>query len=434
MSYVDFLREKTERRHRPGAAGDATAVNPMLHEWQRKIVAKAVGGQREAIWADTGLGKTFMQVEWSRLSVPDGQRGLIVAPLAVCQQTVREAAKLGVEVTYRGNDDDAWTGLAITNVERADRFDSRSLRAVALDEASILKDVTSKTRDMLISHFAPVPHRLECTATPSPNDVVELANHAEFLGVATRREMLATYFVHDAVGYRVKGHARAPMYSWMASWATAVRRPSDLGYSDDGYDLPALDIVDEIVDAHIEPPADQLFAFDLGGVTGRAKIRKETLTARTARAVELVDAERAEPWVLWCGLNDEADTLARDIPGAVNVHGSLSPEEKAELLLAFADGEIRVLITKPSIAAMGLNWQHCARMGFVGLSDSYEAYYQSVRRCWRYGQTRPVRAHVIVSEVETQIPENVRRKEREHRHMTDELIAGMREHDYWKAA
>lgn len=434
MSYSDFLREKTERRHRPGAAGDATAVNPVLHEWQRKIVAKAVGGRREAIWADTGLGKTFMQVEWSRLSVPDGGRGLIVAPLAVCQQTIREAAKLDVDVTYRGNDDDEWTGLTITNIERADRFDSSSLNAIALDEASILKDVTSKTRDMLISHFAPVPHRLECTATPSPNDVVELANHAEFLGIATRREMLATYFVHDAEGYRVKGHARGPMYSWMASWATAIRRPSDLGYPDDGYDLPQLDIVDEVVQASIEAPVDQLFAFDLGGVTGRAKIRRDTLAARAARAVELVEAEPDEPWVLWCGLNDEAETLARDIPGSVNVHGSMSPEEKADLLLAFADGDVRVLITKPSIAAMGLNWQHCARMSFVGLSDSYEAYYQAVRRCWRYGQIRPVRAHVIVSEVEAQIPENVRRKEREHRKMTDELIAGMRQHEYWKAA
>lgn len=433
MNYSSFLREKTQRRHRPSTAGDSTMVNPILHEWQRMIVAKAVGGRREAVWADTGLGKSFMQVEVARLSTPPGGRGLIVAPLAVCKQTIREAAKLGVDLTYRRADGD-WRGLSITNFEMVDRFDARTLDAVALDEASILKDVTSKTRDRMIAHFAPTPARSEYTATPSPNDVVELANHAEFLGIATRREMLATYFVHDATGYRVKGHARGPMYGWMATWATAIRRPSDLGFSDAGYDLPPLTIVDEIVDAHIEAPPDQLFAFDLGGVTGRAKIRRETLAARTARAAELVEAEPGEPWLLWCGLNEEAQTLARDIPGAVNVHGAMAPEEKAELLLAFADGEIRTLITKPSIAAMGLNWPHCARMAFVGLSDSYEAYYQAARRCWRYGQSREVRAHVIVSEVEAQIPENVRRKEREHKQMTDELIAGMRQLDYWKAA
>lgn len=432
-TYDDFLAEKLARTHLGGEAIDTGSVNPILHDWQKRIVAKAVGGEREAIWADTGLGKTFMQVEWARLSVPDGGRGLIVAPLAVCQQTIREAAKLGVDVTYRREDGD-WDGLSITNYEMTDRFDATTLHAVALDEASILKDVTSKTRDRMISEFRPTPRRLDCTATPSPNDVVELANHAEFLGVATRREMLATYFVHDAVGYRVKGHARGPMYRWMAGWATALRRPSDLGFSDEGYDLPPLTIVDQVVDAAIEAPADQLFAFDLGGVSGRAKIRRETLSARVERAAGLVTSEPDEPWLLWCGLNDEADSLARALPGAVNVHGSLAPEEKAELLLAFADGEIRTLITKPSIAAMGLNWQHCARMAFVGLSDSYEGYYQAIRRCWRYGQTREVMAHIVVSEVEAQIPENVRRKERDHRSMTDELIAGMRQLAYWKAA
>lgn len=432
-SYREFLARKQTIARAAGHHVDAGDVHPSLHDWQTRIVTWAVRTGRAAVWADTGLGKTRMQVEWARLS---GTRSLIVAPLAVCAQTVAEAAKIGVDVRYvrednRPGEDDR---IRITNYELFDRIDPGALDAVVLDESSILKDVTSKTRDKLIAHFRHVPRRLACTATPAPNDTAELANHAEFLGQATRREMLSTYFVHDADGWRAKHHARAPMFRWMATWAVALRRPSDLGYPDDGYVLPPLEIRPQIVpvpDAQVE---GQLFPTGLGGVGGRAKVRRATLAARVARAADLVRAEPGQPWLLWCGLNDEADALARAIPGAVNVHGSMKPEQKAELLLAFAGGDIPTLITKPGIAAFGLNWQHCARMAFVGLSDSYEQYYQAIRRCWRYGQSRPVHAHIVLSDLEAAIADNVARKEREGARFTGGLVAAMRAGTWTEAA
>jgi hypothetical protein len=402
---------------------DRDALNPILHDWQRELVSWALRVGRAAIWADTGLGKTFMQVEWLKHAVNDPwQSGLIVAPLAVCQQTIREAAKLGVKVEYvRANPDH--DGLFITNYEMVPRI-TAELRAVVLDEASILKQSAGKTRAALIERFRNTPMRLACTATPAPNDPEELTNQAEFLGHMSRTHMLAAYFIHDQDGWRLKGHARRPMMQWMAGWAVALRKPSDIGYQDLGYDLPGLKIIPHLVDVPIEAE-DQLFPTDLGGVGGRAKVRRETLDARVQAAADLVNTEPDEPWLMWCGLNDEADRIAA-ATGAVNVHGGLTPEQKASALLGFADGTIQKLVTKPGIASQGLNYQHCARMIFVGLSDSYEQYYQSIRRCYRYGQTRVVHAHIVLSEIEAQIAANVQRKEREAGRITAELVAEMR--------
>lgn len=424
MTYAKFLATKLRQTPGVGRVISTGDVHSMLHPWQAEIVAWAVRTGRAAIWADTGLGKTVMQLEWSRLS---GDTSLIVAPLAVCAQTVREAEKLGIKARYvRGPEELTGPGVWITNYEMADRFPADLFDAVCLDEASILKNSTGATRTMLIEHFQPVRRRLACTATPAPNDSEELTNQAEFLGVISRVEMLASYFVHDSdAGWRLKGHARGPMFRWMSTWAVAIRMPSDMGYPDDGYVLPGLDIKEHLLDVDVVPDG-QLFATDIGGVGGRAAVRRATLDDRVAKVAELVAAEPDEPWVLWCGLNDEADLLAKMIPRSVNVHGSLSAEDKADLLLSFADGAIQHLIVKPSIASQGLNWQHCARMAFVGLSDSYEQYYQAIRRCYRYGQSRRVVAHVVLSELEGQIAANVRRKEREAAHTMAELVTAMR--------
>jgi hypothetical protein len=427
-SYAEFLARKQRRADQIGRPCDPSDVHPTLHRWQADVVAWAVRKGRAAIWADTGLGKTFMSVEWARLS---GHRTLIVAPLAVCHQTVREAAKLGLDARYVREDDGA-PGLMVTNYEMATRFDPTAIDAVVLDEASILKQSDGKMRTALIGHFAAVPARLACTATPAPNDPEELTNQAEFLGVMPRIEMLAAYFTHDDAGWRLKGHAREPMYRWMTSWAVALRRPSDIGYPEAGYDLPALDIRPEVVHVDVPAPEGQLFAADIGGVGGRASVRKHTLAERVTRAAELVAAEPGESWVLWCGLNAEAEGLAAAIPGAVNVAGNWAPEDKAKAFLDFADGRIKHVITKPSMAAYGLNWQHCARMAFVGLGDSWEQYYQAIRRCWRYGQTRPVRAHIVLSALEGQIASNVARKEREISRLIDGLVAAMRQE--WREA
>jgi hypothetical protein len=425
VSYAKFLATKHRTVQEIGVPITTGDVHPMLHQWQAEIVVWAVGIGRAAIWADTGLGKTVMQLEWARLS---GDTSLIVAPLAVCAQTVREAAKLGIVAEYvRSPEAITGPGMWVTNYEMVKNFPADMFDAVVLDESSILKASDGKMRTMLIEHFGSVTRRLSCTATPAPNDPEELTNQAEYLGVMSRVEMLAAYFVHDSdEGWRLKGHARGPMFRWMASWALAIRRPSDMGYPDDGYDLPGLTIREHLLDVDAVPDG-QLFATDIGGVGGRAAVRRATLEARVGKVADLVAAEPDEPWVLWCGLNDEADALAKIIPGSVNVHGSMSPEDKADLLMAFSDGAIRVLITKPSMASFGLNWQHCARMAFVGLNDSYETYYQAMRRCYRYGQTRVVEAHVVLSELEGQIAANVRRKEREAARSTGELVAAIQQ-------
>ena len=313
--------------------------------------------------------------------------------------------------------------MHITNYERVAAFDPTQFNAVVLDESSILKQSDGATRTALIRWARDVPFRLACSATPAPNDPEELTSQAEWLGRMTRTNMLAAYFVHDQAGWRMKHHAWRPMMQWMAQWAVALTRPSDVGGDDTGYDLPGLNIVPQIVQADIAADG-QLFATSVGGVSGRAKVRKQTLAERVERAAKLV-AEEPGPWIMWCGLNAEADALTAAIPGAVNVHGSMDPDEKAAKLLGFADGEFDVLVTKPSIASQGLNYQHCHRMAFVGLGDSYEQYYQAIRRCYRYGQTEVVDAHVIVSDVERQIAANVARKEQQAHRITTELVAEM---------
>jgi Helicase conserved C-terminal domain len=421
--YAAFLGRKVKNAPVIGREISTSEVHPMLHPWQRRIVTWAVQLGRAAIWADTGTGKTVMMIEYGRLS---GDRCLIIAPLAVCHQTVREAAKLGVDARYVRSDEDAdGPGIWVTNYEMALRFDPDKLDVVILDEASILKQSDGRTRMALTQHFAGVRCRLACTATPAPNESEELTNQAEFVGVMPRAEMLAAYFVHDDEGWRVKGHARKPMFRWMASWAVALRHPSDIGGDDTGYILPGYDVIPHLLPVDAVPDG-QLFATDLGGVGGRAAVRKATLDARCQEAARLVLAEPGEPWIIWCGLNAEADLLAKLIPGAVNVHGAMTPEEKAAALLSFADQDIRVIITKTSIASFGMNWQHCARMAFCGLSDSFESMYQAIRRCHRYGQPRRVRVHIVLSELEGQIAENVARKERQATEMTDELVREMR--------
>ena len=422
MDYAEFLSRKQAKVEKPGREITSADVHPMLHDWQNELVRWAVSTGRAALWADTGMGKTVMQLEWARLSAPTS---LVIAPLAVCQQTVREAAKLGIEARYiRHRDAVDGPGLYVTNYEQVQNMAPNFFGAVVLDESSILKQSTGATRTMLIDWAADIPHKLACSATPAPNDPEELTNQAEWLGRMSRTHMLAAYFIHDQDGWRLKGHARQPMMRWMAQWAVALTRPSDVGGDDTGYILPGLNVVPEIVEADIEAEG-QLFATDLGGVTGRSQMRKKTLSMRVDRAAKLV-ANNPGPWILWCGLNSEAEALADAIPGSVNVHGSLDPDEKARLLLGFSDGDFDVLITKPSIASQGLNYQHCNRMAFVGLGDSYEQYYQAIRRCYRYGQTEIVYAHVIVSDIESQIAANVARKEKQANQMTSELVAEMR--------
>lgn len=415
--YQDFLESKRSTMRFEGLEVALEAINPKLFPFQRDLVRWSLRKGRAAIFADTGLGKTFMQLEWARLT---GESTLIIAPLTVARQTVREAGKLGINVVYARKQADAGK-LTITNYEMVEHFDPDAFGAVVLDESSILKSFDGKTRTALIRAFQRTPLRLCCTATPAPNDIAELANHAEFLGIMSRVEMLSQYFVHDDEGWRLKGHAAEPFYRWLASWGMSLKRPSDLGYSDEGYDLPGLSIEPVIVPTEYAPEG-QLFATTLKGVGDRAAVRRSTLTDRVQQAARLISEEAQEPWIAWCGLNDESDAMAAALPDAVVVEGSQPPEEKAARIESWLAGEYRVLVTKPSIAGFGMNFQRAARQVFVGLSDSYEQYYQCIRRSYRFGQTRPVVAYIVLTEVEQAIYQNVLRKEEEAERTGRELV------------
>jgi len=429
-AYLRFLAQKRIVAPSDGVDVDEDQVHPVLFGFQRDLTRWALRKGRAALFADTGLGKTPMQVEWARLT---GRRTLILAPLAVAQQTIRQAAQLlEVEVGYARSQAEAAGPITITNYERLDRFDLGAFDAVVLDESSILKSFSGATKKALVAGFRSTPYRLCCTATPAPNDIEELCNHADFLSVMTPAEMRSTFFIADSKGefmrYRLKGHARQAFYRWMASWAMAVKTPSDIGHDDAGYQLPELRVRTHFVETDWKP-SGRLFPVGLDGIVERAEVRRSTIDERVAATVARVESEPDEAWLIWCGLNEEGRAVARAIPDAVLVEGSDPPERKAEALLGFADGDIRTLITKPSVAGFGMNWQRCARMVFLGLSDSFEAYYQAVRRCWRFGQTRPVYAHVVLSEAEKPIWDNVMFKERRAAEMAEGLVVAMRDHE-----
>lgn len=422
-TYSEFLQSKALVDVQTGLA-DVPDLNGALFPFQRDIVAWALRRGRAAIWADCGLGKTPMQLEWAR-HVPG--RVLILAPLAVAQQTVREGEKFGIDVNYARKQSDAGE-ITITNYEMLDHFDPAEFVGVVLDESSILKAYDGKTRTAIIQAFERTPFRLACTATPSPNDMMELGNHSEFLGVMSRTEMLATFFCHDGGDtskWRLKGHAEHDFWRWLCSWAVGIRKPSDLGYDDTGFILPELVMHDVCVRVD-DPTTGMLFPMEAGQLQDRLRARRDTIEDRVAHGAAVVNAS-AESFVCWCNLNDESVALTRAIPDAVEIRGSDSPKTKEQRLIDFAEGRIRVLVTKPSIAGFGLNWQHCHNSVFVGLSDSYEDFYQSVRRCWRFGQTKPVNCYVITAETEGAVVANIRRKEAQALSMSESMVEHMRE-------
>lgn len=425
-SYEEFVARK--RAIVPPAGFEPSPFVAPLFPFQRDLVTWAVRRGRAALFCGTGLGKTAMQLEWSRqVAAHGGGLVLILAPLAVSTQTIREGAKFGIDVRRAERDADiTGPGVWITNYERLDSFDAEAFDGIVLDESSIIKHHDGKTRTAIIERFARTPYRLACTATPAPNDHMELGNHAEFLGIMTRAEMLAMYFCHDGgetQKWRLRGHAEDTFWRWCCSWAAMVRAPSDLGYDDGAFKLPPLS-VDHHVVASSEEDARRmgfLFAQEARTLDARRSARRATTDARVAKAAEL--ANNGEQWIVWCDLNAEGDALTEAIDGAVQVAGADTPEHKERAMLDFADGKIRVLVTKPRIAGFGMNWQGCARMAFVGVTDSWEAYFQAVRRCWRFGQTRPVEVHVITSDAEGAVVANLERKEADATRMADEMSA-----------
>jgi len=433
VEYDEFLARK--RRHIPPAGFDANAEGFGLFPFQAATVEWALHLGRAAIFADTGLGKTAMQLVWAhRVAEHTGKPILLLAPLAVAEQTRREAIKFGVpDVRVVRDGAEVLPGINITNYERLHRFDGIDVGGVVLDESSILKSFNGKIKAALVARFADVPYRLACTATPAPNDHVELGTHAEFLGVMTRTMMMARWFINDlsntVAPWRLKKHAVESFWAWVTSWARCIGKPSDMGdYDDEGYDLPALNIHRHSVSVDITDDAGDgmLFRAPELSATQIHREKRRTAIPRAEAAAAIVAAEPDESWLVWCETNYDADALRATLPlSAFEVRGSHKPEQKAERLLRFAD-EGGVMFTKPGIAGMGLNYQHCARQVFVGLSFSYERFYQAVRRSWRFGQTRPVDAHVIMAPTEAVTWKVIQRKQGEHEIMKVSMFSASR--------
>jgi superfamily II DNA or RNA helicase len=425
--YLDFIKTKQAKEIISGFDADVSGYG--LFDFQEAIVKWALKRGRAAIFADTGLGKTAMQVTWAwEVCKHTGGDVLILAPLCVAQQTVEEAAKFGVTVKYCRSDAQVEPGITITNYEMIEHFDCDSFAGVVLDESSILKAHTSKTRKALTHAFQQTPYKLSCTATPSPNDHMELGHQAEFLGVMNQQEMLATYFTHDGGEtnkWRLKGHGKIKFWEWMATWAVCIKSPDDLGFDGSRYILPPLNMLEQVVESG-QLVEGQLFAVVAQTLSERRQAKRGSLSDRVQMAADIANNTDGQV-IVWCHLNDESTALAKAIDGAVEVTGSMTLSEKEKRVMAFTKGEARVLVSKASICGFGMNWQHCQNMVFAGLDDSFEAFYQAVRRCWRFGQTKQVNVHIITADTEGAVKENIARKQRQADEMSEKMVGYMRE-------
>lgn len=430
-SYDELLREKEVRAPLEGLS-TVPKLGSHLFPHQEATVDFLLRAGRGAGFLDTGLGKTAIELEYARVVVEQENRPVLMfAPAAVGPQHLREAQKFGIDAALARDQSDVKAArVYITNYERLHLFDRHAFAGMVLDESSIVKSFTGKTTRALTEFGQDMRWKLAATATPAPNDHMELGQHSKFMGVMDSSEMLARWFIADQseMGrYRLKRHGIKPFWSWVASWARCVGKPSDLGFSDAGFDLPPLNVHQHIVDTDLTAGADgMLFRIPDTSATSIHKEKRLTAADRAAKIAELVRAEPGEAWMIWVETDYDADAIMALLPEAVEVRGSMKPEVKEERLDAFTRGELRVLVSKPSIAGFGLNWQHCARTAFVGLSFSYEMFYQAVRRFWRFGQTRPVECHIAMAETETAIWQTIQRKKSEHEMMKREMFDAMR--------
>lgn len=427
MNYQEFLRSKATVA--PLVGFDANNLPNHLFDFQSDIVKWAVKRGRAAIFAGTGLGKSFMELSWAD-QIQKETKGniLILTPLAVAAQMKREANKFGIECEHVHEQSNS--PIQITNYHKLDKFDLSKFSGVVLDESSILKNFNGHYRTQLIKECKQISYRLAATATPSPNDYMELGNHAEFCGIMSYTDMLSTFFIHDGSEtqqWRLKGHAEDAFWKWMASWSVMLQNPADLGYDGTRYNLPKLHQIQHTVAAEYKPNIETglLFPMEARGLGERLKARRATINERVEKAADIVSQKSDKPWVVWCNLNDESASIADAIPDAVELNGSLSEDKKEKIIDDFQNGNIRVMVSKPSLCGFGLNLQNCSNTAFCGLNDSFEQIYQAVRRFWRFGQAEEVYAHFIASEIEGAVVQNIRRKEEQCEHMMRQMVKHM---------
>ena len=425
-TYDEFIDSKTKVMAPVGF--EPYPITVQMFEWQKYVTRWAIRQGRAALLEDCGCGKTIQQLEWSRqVAAHTNSPVLILTPLAVAHQTAHEGDKFGITARVVENQEQvkAGPGIWITNYEKLEHFDPSAFSGVVLDESSILKAFTGKTRIALTEAFSRTPYRLCCTATPSPNDYTEFGQHAAFLGICSPAQMLATFFINDTFNtgdWRLKGHAEDEFWKWLASWAACISKPSDIGFPDDGYDLPALRMhqvtveVDELVDV----PEGELFRTATLSATTMHKEMRLTSNGRAKRVAELVNSNK-KPWLVWCNTNDEADHLVRLLPDAAEVRGSDTTKHKEEAVDGFISGKYRILISKPSICGQGLNLQHCCHVAFVGLSYYFEDFYQALRRSYRFGQKNEVHAYIVQAATEGAILQNINRKIEQHKTMQESM-------------
>jgi hypothetical protein len=428
MNYQEFLASKFIRSRPCGF--EPTELNPQLKPFQRDCAAWACRRGRAELWEECGLGKTFQYLEFGRQAWRHTDKPvLVLVPLAVARQTEREAAKFGIDAPVRviREQSEMGPGINITNYQRLHLIDTSQYATVILDESQILKNYTGKTKRLIVDSFRETPYRLGASATPAPNDRMEIGNHSEFLGVMPSDEMLARWFINDTMragGYVLRPYAAEDFWRWCASWAVCIGKPSDIGHDDAGYDIPPLEIVEHIIES-TEAPEGHLF--DPGKKVSATEVHREkrrVLKQRVGIVADLVNGN-GDCWAVWCDTDYEADALRKAIPDAVEVRGSHSAETKEERLELFSTGKCRVMITKASIGGLGLNWQHCHQtIWFAGYS--YEKWYQAIRRLWRFGQTQPVTCHTIMSHNEESIKQVLDRKARQQTEMQCEMAALMR--------
>lgn len=426
--YEKFIKSKEIESINEGIAFSRKELNKNLFPYQSDIVAWALKKGRCAIFSDCGTGKTIMQLAWAdMIHKRTGGKVILICPLSVAEQTRREAVKFHIQspVKVCRNQSDVISGINITNYEMLQHFEPDAFNCVVLDESSILKSFTSATRNELIDAFARTPFKLCCTASPAPNDHSELGNTVEFLGIMSRTEMLSTYFIHDGSDtskWRLKGYGEKKFWEFVATWAVCVRNPADLGYSNDGFVLPRLNIIEHVVES--KPTEGLLIAKRAETLSERREARRESMQDRVKIANELTQSNQSK-WLVWCDLNAESEALHKAITDSVEVVGSDKPDYKAKTAIDFANGDIRVLVSKASIFGFGMNFQTCHNMIFCGLSDSYEQFYQAIRRCWRYGQSHDVDVHVIISEAELNVLDNIKRKQADMETMQNNMVALM---------
>lgn len=428
-SYSEFL-EKKAIVHVPTGITKKAKIPKRLFPFQGACTELAIRRGRSGLFESTGLGKSGQEIVFADNVERHTKKPVIIfTPLAVAQQMIEEGNALGIQLEIASGDEDIRErGIYIINYQKLHKIDPGKFSGVVLDEASCLKGYDRSTARRLIEMFAKTPFRLVATATPAPNDTGELGAYAEFLGVMSMSEMLSTFFVHDSgetQKWRLKGHAEHDFWRWLASWCVCIQKPSDIGFDDDGYILPKLHIKEHIAEAGLIREGE-LFAFTASTLQERRGARRDSISHRVVRAKELVDARPGEQWVIWCGLNQEQDEIARVLgDSCVSIQGSTSDDDKILLHEKWKRGEVKVLVTKVALFGFGLNWQHCRNMIFLGLSDSFEAFYQAVRRCWRFGQKNEVYAHVVISDSEGAVMANIKRKERDAENMQAALVEHM---------